>query len=49
MALQSRELYRSAPEKWLRLVRTGMLQDWSWDRIAAEYEKLYAMLMEQGA
>ncbi len=27
-------------------MRTGMMQDWSWDRIAAEYEKLYAMLPE---
>lgn len=41
------ELYRSSPEKWLALMRTGMLQDWSWDRIAAEYEKLYALLKEQ--
>ncbi|HLJ94765.1 MAG TPA: glycogen synthase GlgA [Gemmataceae bacterium] len=42
------ELYRGAPERWLTLMRTGMLQDWSWDRIAAEYEKLYAMVMEPG-
>jgi starch synthase len=41
------ELYRGSPEKWLVLMRTGMLQDWSWDRIAAEYEKLYRMLEEQ--
>ncbi len=43
------ELYRGSREKWLALVRTGMLQDWSWDRIARDYEKLYAMLLEQGA
>jgi starch synthase len=43
------ELYRGSSEKWLALARTGMLQDWSWDRIALEYEKLYAMLLEQGA
>jgi starch synthase len=41
------ELYRGSPEKWLALMRTGMLQDWSWDRIAGEYEKLYRMLEEQ--
>jgi starch synthase len=35
------ELYRASPERWLALMRTGMRQDWSWDRIAAEYEKLY--------
>ena len=35
------ELYRVSPERWLALMRTGMRQDWSWDRIAAEYEKLY--------
>jgi starch synthase len=35
------ELYRVSPEKWLALMRTGMRQDWSWDRIAAEYENLY--------
>jgi starch synthase len=39
------EVYRGSPEKWLALMRTGMQQDWSWDRIAAEYEKLYAMMV----
>jgi starch synthase len=40
------ELYRGSPQKWLALMRTGMRQDWSWDRIAGEYEELYAMLKE---
>ncbi len=35
------ELYRGDPASWQRLLRTGMRQDWSWDRSAAEYEKLY--------
>jgi starch synthase len=33
--------YRDQPEVWRQLVRTGMKQDWSWDRSAAEYERLY--------
>ena len=37
-------LYRGRPEWWLALARNGMRQDWSWDRSAAEYEKLYEML-----
>ncbi len=38
------ELYRGHPDKWLALMRTGMQQDWSWDRIAVEYERLYSVL-----
>jgi starch synthase len=35
---------------WLRLVRAGMSQDFSWERSAAEYEKLYDRLRaEPGA
>jgi starch synthase len=37
-------LYRHATDDWLRLMRIGMKQDWSWDRSAAEYEKLYQRL-----
>jgi starch synthase len=32
---------------WLKLVRTGMQQDWSWDRSAREYNQLYARLEEE--
>jgi starch synthase len=38
------EVYRHHPENWLRLLQTGMRQDWSWQRSAAEYEKLYERL-----
>jgi starch synthase len=38
------ELYRDEPERWLTLMQTGMCQDWSWNRSAAEYEKLYIRL-----
>jgi starch synthase len=36
--------YRHEPAVWRQLVRTGMRQDWSWDRSAAEYEALYERL-----
>jgi starch synthase len=39
-------VYRNRPDDWLRLVRTGMRQDWSWDRSAGEYEQLYRTLTE---
>jgi len=38
---QALTLYNQQPEQWLALVKTGMRQDWSWDRIAGEYEDLY--------
>jgi starch synthase len=38
-------LYRSRPEPWGQLQRTGMRQDWSWDRSASEYERLYHQLV----
>jgi starch synthase len=38
------EMYRRHPDQWLQLMRTGMRQDWSWDRSAAEYEKLYSQI-----
>ena len=31
---------------WRRLMQTGMRQDWSWDRSAADYERVYARLLE---
>jgi len=37
-------LYRHRPDVWLRLQRHGMSQDWSWDRSAAEYVRLYRQL-----
>jgi starch synthase len=36
------ELYRLEPEQWLRLARNGMARDWSWDRSATEYERIYS-------
>jgi starch synthase len=38
------ELYRRRPDVWRQLMQTGMRQDWSWDRSAAEYEKLYSQI-----
>lgn len=37
-------MYNNQPEQWLQLIRNGMGQDWSWDRSAAEYEKVYDRL-----
>jgi starch synthase len=34
-------LLRDEPAQWLKLMRIGMRQDWSWNRSAAEYERLY--------
>jgi starch synthase len=38
-------LYRR-PDDWTKLMQTGMRQDWSWDRSAGEYEKLYDRLRD---
>ncbi|HXY76632.1 MAG TPA: glycogen synthase [Steroidobacteraceae bacterium] len=37
------DLY-SAPEQWLRLMRNGMRQDFSWEHQGAEYVRLFAHL-----
>jgi starch synthase len=37
-------LYRD-PERWRALQLTGMKQDYSWDRSAAEYVKMYRSLL----
>jgi starch synthase len=39
------QLYREEPTTWRSLQRTGMRQDWSWARSAAEYDKLYQSLV----
>jgi starch synthase len=44
---QCLKLYNDHPEQWLQLMRTGMTQDWSWDRSAAAYEKLYAKITDK--
>ena len=41
------ERFQHQPQKWRQLQQTGMRQDWSWERSAAEYEKIYARVMEQ--
>lgn len=38
------DVYRTQPQLWLQIMRNGMKQDWSWNRSAAEYEKLYEMI-----
>ncbi|HEY8504147.1 MAG TPA: glycogen synthase GlgA [Gemmataceae bacterium] len=41
------EMYRHRPEVFRQLIRTGMRQDWSWDRSAAGYEDLYLRLIAE--
>jgi starch synthase len=43
---QALKLYTQQPDQWLALMKTGMLQDWSWDRIAGEYEALYSRVRQ---
>jgi starch synthase len=38
-------LYRDRPADFQRVVRTAMAQDWSWDRSAEAYEKLYLKII----
>ncbi len=39
-------MFRVAPAQWRKLQQTGMRQDWSWGRSAAEYERLYRSLLD---
>jgi starch synthase len=41
------EMYRHQPDQWQALTHCCMRQDWSWNRSAAEYEKLYQALWQQ--
>src|SRR5262249_62139714 len=40
-------LYCDQPERWLALQQSGMRQDWSWNRSAVEYERLYLKLIKE--
>lgn len=40
-------LYRTAPDGWRQLMQIGMRQDWSWQRSAGEYERLYARIKQR--
>ena len=39
-------LYRLEPKTWLQLMLNGMREDWSWDRVALEYERLYSIIAD---
>jgi starch synthase len=41
------DTYRNRPDVWRQMQKTGMTQDWSWDRSAAEYVNLYHRLGER--
>ncbi|MCS6866477.1 MAG: glycogen synthase GlgA [Gemmataceae bacterium] len=38
-------LYRDRPADFRQIIRTAMAQDWSWDRSAEAYEKLYRQII----
>ncbi len=38
-------LYRDRPADFRQIIRTAMAQDWSWDRSAEAYEKLYQQIL----
>src|SRR5262249_3826683 len=38
------DMYCNSPDRWFALQKTGMTQDWSWARSAADYERLYHSL-----
>jgi starch synthase len=40
--------YHYQTESWRQVVRTGMKQDWSWGRSAAEYAHLYERILARG-
>lgn len=42
------DVYRQEPEIWKRLVETGMAQDWSWNRSAEAYTRLYEEVVHRG-
>jgi starch synthase len=39
------EMFADRPDDWLGLIRSGMAQDWSWDRSARQYEELYERIV----
>jgi starch synthase len=39
------DIYRNRPDVWRQMQRTGMTQDWSWDRSAQDYVELYRRLV----
>ena len=41
------QIYQHQPDTWRQLVETGMAQDWSWERSASAYERLYKNLLSK--
>lgn len=39
--------FRDHPDIWRQLQRTGMLEDFSWDRSASEYEAVYRRMLQR--
>ena len=41
------QMYQRQPNAWRQLVATGMAQDWSWERSAQAYERLYKKILSE--
>ncbi|MFL5241451.1 MAG: glycogen synthase GlgA [Gemmataceae bacterium] len=41
------DIYFEQPNLWRQLMQTGMRQDWSWQRSAAEYERIFVAAIQQ--
>jgi len=41
---QAVSLYKTAPDKWMKMVENAMKEDWSWGRAAKRYSELYEEL-----
>jgi starch synthase len=46
---RARQIFRTQPDCWQRLVRRAMVQEFSWENVADRYEDLYASLASQAA
>ncbi len=42
------DVYSNDPKTWDQMVRTGMQQDWSWDRSGRQYAELYERTLARG-
>ena len=46
--LRCLRMYRGDQPRWSQIQQTGMRQDWTWNRSAAEYERLYRQMLAEG-
>jgi len=44
--ISAKDLFKNKSQ-WINLMKTGMTQDWSWERSAREYIELYKMPIKE--